>query len=149
MDIENAPAINLTVDLTLDENGRPSTDPTHVVKFSQQLLFKAVLDRTANGTQIPVDLEEMSTLLRDMNSTALTTRKLDQEAQAIGNQKVLVETHKELMQLFKGQNIYNPEGTSKPRDVYGSLELPDVVTDPSELQQGEQKLNPDDFISGD
>ena len=43
-----------------------------------------------------------------MNTTALTTRKLDQEAQVIGNQKVLVETHKEFLRMFKGQNIYNP-----------------------------------------
>ena len=141
--------MNLTVDIVLDEDGRPSTDPSHVVKFTQQMLLKAVLEKSDKGTTTPSDLIEMSMLLRDMNTTALTTRKLDQEAQVIGNQKVLVETHREFLRLFKGQDIYNPDGIESGGDPYAGLELPKIEVSPSELIQGEHKLNPDDFISDD
>lgn len=143
------PALNLTVNIELDDDGRPSTDPNHVVKFTQQMLLKAVLEMSNQGTVTPSNLVDLSMLLKDMNTTALTTRKLDQEAQVIGNQKVLVETHKEFLRMFKGQNIYNPDGVEDSRDPYANLTLPSIQVSESEIRQGEQKLNPDDFISED
>lgn len=143
------PDINLTIDLVLDENNRPSTDPSHVVKFTQQMLFKAVLDKTSNGTHTPDDMKDLAVLLRDMNNTALTSRKLDQEEQMIGNQKSLVEAYKQFEVMFKGQNVYNPEGVESNHDPYSGLKLPDIEINQSELSQGEQMLNPDEFISDD
>lgn len=139
--------LNLTVDIKLDENGRPSVAPGDVVKFTQQLLFKAALDRTSNGTQVPVDMTELSMILRDMNQTALTTRKLDQEEEGLINQRAMVDAYAELRNLAHGKNLYTDEGkVTRQVDPYADVALPEVTLVDGELHQGELPLNPDDFL---
>lgn len=140
------PAINLTVEIKLDDNGRPSVDPNDVVKFTQQMLFKAALERTNSGTMTPGDMTELSMLLRDMNTTALTTRKLDQEEKELNNQRALVETFKQLESMLDGKNIYGTGVVSRDTDPYANVELPSVEILSTELTQGEQALNPDLYL---
>lgn len=149
--MNNAPVpegLNLTIDLKLDEHGRPSVQPNDVVKFTQQLLFKAALKMTSNGTEIPDDMESLSYIIRDMNATALTTRKLDQEEEGLFNQKALVEAYVELRKGLSGQNLYTGEGTLvRDSDPYAGILPPSVPVVDGEMSQGEHPLNPDDFLT--
>lgn len=142
------PALNLDVDLELDENGRPSTDPNAVVKFTQQLLYKAVLNKTNNGTFIPDDTVELASLIRDMNATALTTRKLDQEEKAADNSRALVEAFRQFEEMFDGKDLYGVDRLARTADPYANATLPDIVISPTEIVQGEQPLNADDYLDG-
>lgn len=145
--MSNSPALNLTVDLQLDENGRPSVDPNDVVKFTQQLLYKAVLEKTNNGTFIPGDTAELSMLIRDMNATALTTRKLDQEEKALDNNRALVEAFKQFEEMIEGKDVYGADRVTRTVDPYENSTLPTIEVNPLELTQGEQPLNADQYLS--
>lgn len=139
--------MNLNVDIRLDQDGRPSVDPMDVTRFTQGMLYKMVLERTGNGSSTSgADVKEMAKLLDSMNQTALMTRKLDQEEKGLVNAAAMIETFKEFERLSRGQNIHNPEGVTRATDPYAGLTLPDVDIQASELSQGEQVLNADDFI---
>lgn len=136
---------NLTVELKLDPQGRISTDPMDIVKLSQQLLLKAVMGITDNGTKMPTDMAELSLLLRDMNTTALTTRKLDQEKEAETNRRAQVEAFKEFQAMVQNSGI-QPIVTERRVSPYEGLNPPVIDISPTELTQGEQPLNSDVYL---
>lgn len=139
--------MNLSVDIRLDQDGRPSVDPMDVTRFTQGMLYKMVLERTGNGTSTSgADVKEMTKLLDSMNQTALMTRKLDQEEKGLVNGAALIETFKQFELMSRGQNVYNPDNVKRDNDPYAGLTLPDIDVNHAELAQGEQVLNADDFI---
>lgn len=139
--------MNLSVDIRLDQDGRPSVDPMDVTRFTQGMLYKMVLERTGNGTSTSgADVKEMTKLLDSMNQTALMTRKLDQEEKGLVNGAALIETFKQFELMSRGQNVYNPDNVKRDNDPYAGLNLPDIDVNHAELAQGEQVLNADDFI---
>lgn len=140
---------NFDVSLKFDENGQVSTNPTDVLKLGQQMLIKALLKVTDDGKNPANDIKELNMLVSNMNNTALMTRKLDQEAEAILDQKALVENFKHFERLARGKNLYG-EPSKDRKDPYLELEL-DIETEinPGELEQGEISLSADDFIPKD
>src|SRR5690606_36049585 len=77
-----------------------NTDPAAVVDFTQKLRYRMVYSLTENGTKIPTDTKELSALLRDMDTSALTTRKLNIEESNKDDPRELIAMAHELKRIF-------------------------------------------------
>lgn len=126
-----------------------STDPNEVVKFTQQLRYRVVDQLTEHGTKIPGDSAELMSVLRDMDNSALTTRKLNIEEKSANDGRRTIQLYRELRQLF-GTATPLADGDGGPdRNPASGVVLPDVEMVPGEDFQGEQPLNVADYVSVD
>ena len=128
----------------LAANG-PSTDPNDVVKFTQQLRYRIVDELTADRTTIPQDTAALAGILRDMDQSALTSRKLNIEEASANDGKRFLETLRRVKDAFAGQN---PLVTQEPKEVnpLAGVNIPEIEISPLEAAQGEQPLNIHDFV---
>lgn len=133
-----------------------TTDPMDVVRFTQ-LTRKRMFDKlTDNGLDVTGSFKEVSSLLRDMDITAVTTRKLDIEQQVIDTASQVQATHRALRNMLGGRDPFLA-GPDSPLPIAERVEgqLPgqiphfDVSFVPGEKFQGEDILVVSDFVSAD
>lgn len=119
--------------------------PSEVVKFTQRLRYKMVDDLTNNGEVVRGDSKELLSVLKDMDASALTQRKLNIEE---GNQqdgRVAIEAFRKLQTMLRADPIDIPQ--TRRRLPTDGVALPEVSLVPGEDHQGEQSLNIDDYVS--
>lgn len=127
-------------------------DPQAVLAFTQTLRFRRVHENTQNGKVLPADFGETMELLKQMDNSALTTRKLNIEEKAGTNARTMLDAYDRLIEAVgdgvlrsdnKGpipvaQRLTSPlEGTHLP--VQPRLAI-------GEDAQGEVALNVADFL---
>lgn len=122
-----------------------NVDPAEVVKFTQRLRYQIVDNLTNQGTYIPNDPKELAMVLKDMDQSALTQRKLNIEEQGSNNGRQSLEAYQQLRAML-GSKPFFVEGGPR-RDPTAGLELPPVTLVPGEDAQGERVLNIDDYVS--
>jgi len=139
------PIINETVEIILDENNRPSCDPMDTVRFGQQLLLKALIGKTDGGNLIPTDTTEMQSLIRDLNTTALLSRKLDiEESAGAVDGKRIAEAYAEHKRQLAGKPLPLPDANAvNPLDV---VQPPEVELSDGEALQGQQIQVAEDYL---
>lgn len=127
-----------------------STDPNEVVKFTQQLRYRVVDNLTQGGTHIPADSAELMSVLRDMDNSALTTRKLNIEEKSANDGRKTIQMYRELRSMFGNATPLAGGGDSDSRpDPTQGVSIPEVPMIPGEDFQGEQALNVADYVSVD
>lgn len=147
-----SPLNNINVPIAIDADGNVSTDIQDVLKLSQTLRIKTALAITNFGMSPPTeskDVNALNSLLGGLDTSVQTTRKLDIEADAVANTQAEVEAFKHFQQLARGKDLYGADQNQPRKDPYEIDEsaLPDVDTNPGEFVQGEQPLNPDDYLA--
>lgn len=119
--------------------------PSEVVKYTQRLRYRMVDELTNNGAVVKGDNKDLLAVLKDMDSSALTQRKLNIEE---GNQqdgRVAIEAFRKLQVMLNKEPIAIPQG--QRRSPIEGVKLPEVSLVPGEDHQGEQSLNIDDYVS--
>ncbi|MNZ45896.1 hypothetical protein D3C78_635620 [compost metagenome] len=136
---ENAP-------IRVDQN----VDPSAVIKTTQGIRLKILEDRFKKG--IPSDDKELSLnmqLLRDLDSAALTTRKIDVEEAQGSETERLAQANNELLRMLNGRNPFAVEVGTMPPNVKrtdAAAALPAPVLVPDVTTQGTQPVNYDEFV---
>lgn len=125
-----------------------SVDPSDVIKTTQGIRLRILKSRFAKG--IPADDKELSLnmqLLRDLDSAALTTRKIDVEERSVSESERLANANNELLRMLGGKNPFAVEVGSMPaitQRVVPILPPPQLV--PDITTQGTQPVEYDDFV---
>lgn len=114
-----------------------------IVRFGQQLLTKAVLDRTKNGTELPSDMGEVQSLLRDLTANAQITRKLDIEENGSGDARIVAEAYREHKRLREQEA--HPTRTSDSHPIE-EVTPPKATLLPGEGDQGQQLQLAEDYM---
>lgn len=132
------------------------TNPMEAVRFTQRARRQMFDELTAGGQKLSDNFKEVRELLKDVDATALLTRKLDIEEQAATDASRLLGNHKALREFLGGKDPYKiGNGSPIPvaERVEGALpgEVParEVKFVPGEKDQGEQQLAVADFVSID
>ncbi len=143
----NTDIINTSIEIKLDENGRPSTEPSDVIKMGQQMLTKSLLEKTENGTRLPGDMGEISQIIRDLSNAALLSRKINVDAGKESTAKdaeELAMAHRKLRE--NRQRGLPPVQPVASLHVLDSIEPPPATLGEGEGLQGQQIQIPEDFI---
>ena len=130
------------------------TNPLEAVRFTQRARRKMFDELTEGGAKLSDNFKEVKELLKDVDATALLTRKLDIEEQAATEQGRILGNHKALRDMLGGKDPYRISPDS-PIPVAERVEgaLPGQVPSravkfvPGEKDQGEQQLSVADFVS--
>lgn len=132
-------------DLVLLDN--QSTNPSDVLKFTQEFRYKIINKLTNNGTKLPDDIKDVSGLLRDMDQSAQTTRKLDIEEKNGTDGAAALEMFRKLESHFGGRCPFEANEVSDvPRDPTVGVNIQEVAINPGEDHQGSQSLNVDNYV---
>lgn len=135
--------------LPLEEH---SVEPEDVVKRTQRLRHRIVDELTDNGRRIPDDPLMLLNVLRDMDQSALTTRKLNIEEKGANDGRKALETFERLESLLGGKDPFRKSDKevialpSRKSDVYQGVNAPEVELNPGEEYQGEQVLKLSDYL---
>ena len=119
-------------------------DVKQVLRYTQSLRMRAVDLMTADGKSIPDDIAALQSLLKDVDSTALTSRKLDIDEKTGTASKALLETFDRLERLATGGN--RSKDITPGREVSWMVDLPDPILVPGEDRQNEQILSASEFL---
>ncbi|MNO14024.1 hypothetical protein D3C76_36640 [compost metagenome] len=127
-------------------------DPSAVIKTTQGIRLKILEDRFKRG--IPSDDKELNLnmqLLRDLDSAALTTRKIDvDEAQGSETER-LAQANNELLRMLNGRNPFAVDVGSIPTTVIQRADpekgLPEPKLVPDVTVQGTQPVNYESFAA--
>ena len=125
-----------------------SVEPQDILKFTQGLRYEIVDDilGTGEGRKIPADLKDLTSILRDMDGAALTTRKLDIEEVANSDGREVIEQYRRLRTLF--QDDPTPIAPRK-RSPLDNVRLPEVEFLEGEDAAGENILSISNFVSSE
>lgn len=133
-----------------------TTNPMDVVHFTQRTRKKMFDLLTATPSGLTENFKEVSQLLKDMDGTAVMTRKLDIETQAVEDASRIHATHQRLREQLGGRDIYRRDENSPipiAERVEGVLpgQIPNIPVKfvPGEKAMGEQTLVVSDFVSVD
>lgn len=124
-----------------------SVDPSDVIKTTQGVRLKILTSRLRKG--VPDDSDDLSDtlqLLRDLDSAALTTRKIDVEERSVSEQERLANASNELLRLLDGRNPFMVEVAGVAPVVRAPAVLPSPALVPDITVQGTQAVNYDDFV---
>lgn len=124
-----------------------STSPEDVIKTTQQLRLKVTEKMLENG--IPTDRREirlLNEILRDMDTNALTTKKLDVEEQAVNQASVVAKNMADILSAVgHGKNPF-----MAPKDVReiptDDSRLPQIAPVPGQMGQGVDVLEYSEFV---
>lgn len=124
-----------------------SVDPSDVIKTTQGVRLKILTSRLRQG--VPDDSGDLSDtlqLLRDLDSAALTTRKIDVEERSVSEQERLATASNELLRLLDGRNPFMVEVAGVAPVYREPAVLPPPALVPDITVQGTQAVNYDDFV---
>lgn len=125
-----------------------SVDPSDVIKTTQGIRLRILKSRFAKG--IPSDDKELSLnmqLLRDLDSAALTTRKIDVEEMGVNESERLANASNELLRILGGKNPFAVDVGALPTTVQRTAAvLPPPQLVPDITTQGTQPVEYDDFV---
>jgi hypothetical protein len=131
-------------------SGPKSTEPTDILKFTQSLRYEIVDDLLGVGEyrKIPADLKDLTSVLRDMDGAALTTRKLDIEETSNVDSRTVIDTFRRLRSMMNQGDDEGPAPT-RQRDPLEGVRLPSVEFLEGEDASGENILNIANFVSSE
>lgn len=132
---------NLPIDVS------DSADPSDVIKTTQGVRLKILTSRLRKG--VPDDSGELSDtlqLLRDLDSAALTTRKIDVEERSVSEQERIATASNELLRLLDGRNPFRVEVAGIAPVAREAAVLPPPAIVPGLTVQGTEAVNYDDFV---
>lgn len=125
-----------------------SVDPSDVIKTTQGLRLKILKSRFSQG--VSDDGKELALtmqLLRDLDTAALTTRKIDVDERSVSESERLANANNELLRMLGGKNPFMVEvGTMPALSARPAPVLPEVQLVPDLTTQGTQPVNYDDFV---
>jgi hypothetical protein len=130
-----------------------SVDPSAVIKTTQSIRIAMAKKHLMKGVpQVGEDSRDFLMLLRDLDSAALTTRKIDVEERQIGEPERLAQAQNELLRMLNGANPFvsidlpgSPSLiTIHRQSTAGILPRPEMV--PGLTAQGTQPIDTDKFL---
>lgn len=129
-----------------------STDPADVIRTTQAIRLQILAARLKAGVnddakELGLDLQ----ILRDLDNSSLTTRKIDVEEKAIGEAEKASELTNALLKTLNGRNPFVVDITSGElrEDLRGRAReavLPAPKMVPGITRQGTENLNYADFV---
>lgn len=129
-----------------------STDASDVVKTTQSIRLHILAERLKRGVnedakELNLDLQ----LLRDLDSAALTTRKIDVEERSVSDAERASEQTNALLKMLGGSNPFAVDVSTGElrKDLVGrsrEVALPEAVIVPGHTKQGTDNLNYADFV---
>jgi hypothetical protein len=129
------------------------TNPSEAVRFTQRARRVMFDELTEGGAKLTDNFKEVKELLKDVDATALLTRKLDIEESASNEATRALNNHRQLREMLGGRDPFRRDDDSPlpvAERVEGALpgQLPNVPVRfvPGELDQGEQQLVVADFV---
>lgn len=130
-----------------------SVDPTDVIKTTQKIRIAMVKQELKQGVpKADKDSQVFMQLLRDLDTAALTTRKIDVEERQLGESERLAQAQNELLRMLDGKNPFvsidlpgSPSLVSVARDTVTILPRPELV--PGLMAQGTQPVDVDKFLT--
>lgn len=128
-----------------------SVDPAAVIKTTQSIRIAMVKKHLKQGApSVDKDSRDFMQLLRDLDSAALTTRKIDVEESALGESERVAQAQNELLRMLGGKNPFvsidlpgMPSVATVQREVV-ILPRPSMV--PGLTAQGTQPVDVDKFL---
>lgn len=133
-----------------------STDPADVVQFTQSIRYMMFDELTENGTKLTNNFKDVSQLLRDMDNSALTQRKLNIDEKAVADGREVLEAHLRLQLMLGGRDPFEASPSSPlpiaerfAAPISENPLLPAVTMVPGEDAQGEQQLSISNYVSDD
>ncbi|MNP88981.1 hypothetical protein D3C85_13750 [compost metagenome] len=128
-----------------------SVDPLDVIRTTQSIRIAMVKQELQTGLpNIDKDSRDFTQLLRDLDSAALTTRKIDVEERQVDESQRLANAQNELLKMLGGKNPFAVELTAGPqppriqRDDPSALPPPVLV--PDITVQGTQSVNYETYV---
>lgn len=133
-----------------------NTDPIEVNRFTQQMRYRMFDELTVNGTNLSVNIKESMQLLRDMDTAALTSRKLDIDQAKVDTAGQTLESFHRLEEMLQGRNPFEltdkaplPIAERVRPALPENLRLPSVTLLDGEDAQGEQALSIHHYVPSD
>lgn len=129
-----------------------STDPLEVIKTTQSIRIAMVKKELKHGVpKVDKDSRDLMQLLRDLDSAALTTRKIDVEERQVDESQRLANAQNELLRMLGGKNPFAVDitaGAVSPRVARPDpAALPEPTLVPDITAQGTQSVNYEDFVT--
>lgn len=129
-----------------------STEPADVIRTTQGVRLQILAHRLKTG--ISEDAKELNLdlqLLRDLDTAALTTRKIDVEERAVNESERVSEQTNALLKMLNGRNPFAVDLQSGEirSDLIGrsrEVALPEAVIVPGHTRQGTEQLAYADFV---
>lgn len=129
-----------------------SVDPADVIKTTQSIRIAMVQKELKHGVpKVDKDSRDFMQLLRDLDTAALTTRKIDVDERQIGEAERVAQAQNELLRMLDGKNPFvsiDLPGVPSLITVHresAPLPRPDMV--PGLTAQGTQPVDADKFLS--
>lgn len=127
-----------------------STDPSDVIATTQGIRLRMVHHRMSKGItddskELALDLQ----LLRDLDSAALTTRKIDVEAAGVNEAAVVNQNVRNVIKLLQGKNPAEVTDASQQRRETPKVDekdLPAISLVHNHTLQGTEELDYADFV---
>lgn len=128
-----------------------STKPEDVIELTQSLRLQIVENITREGVPTSEDgIKQLSTVLRDLDAAALTTRKINVEESAVDQAARATANMDKFLSQFGGQDPFKKgviiEGKAE-RPSIDRDKLPEVKTVPGQTFIGVEQLRYEDFVS--
>lgn len=132
------------------------TNPLEAVRFTQRARKKMFDELTEGGQKLSDNFKDVRELLKDVDATALLTRKLDIEEQVATDGAKALANHRALRDMLGGKDPYRvssgspiPVAERVGDALPGQIPTRQVTFVPGERDQGEQQLAVSDFVSVD
>lgn len=130
-----------------------SVDPLDVIKTTQSIRIAMAQKELRHGVpKADKDSREFMQLLRDLDSAALTTRKIDVDERQLGDSERVAQAQQELLRMLDGKNPFvsidlpgNPSLITVHRTTVVDLPVPEMV--PGLTAQGTQPVDADRFLN--
>lgn len=128
-----------------------SVDPSDVIKTTQGIRMAMVKKALRQGVpELDKDASTLMQVLRDLDTAALTTRKIDVDEQQVNESERLANAQNELLRMLGGKSPFAVDltiGNKGPVAKRVEAVLPEVVLVPDVTAQGTQPVNYDDFVT--
>jgi len=128
-----------------------STKPEDVIELSQSLRLQIVDNLTRDGVPTSEDgIKQLSSVLRDLDAAALTTRKINVEESAVDQAARATANVSKILAAIGGKNPFRKGVLVEERDDRPTLDrdkLPPVKTVPGQTFIGVENLKYEDFVS--
>lgn len=129
-----------------------SVDPAAVINTTQKIRIAMVKKELKHGVpKVDKDSRDFMQLLRDLDSAALTTRKIDVDEAALGESERLAQAQNELLRMLGGKNPFVsvdlPGIPSLATVQREQTALPRPAMVPGLTAQGTQPVDVDKFLN--